>query len=653
MGSVRCLASAFMRPPAPPGQLAFAALEALMVRCLSLGLRRGGGSEVVSALCDAAAKVAAELVGGWRSAVHEEHAAALCALLQLPLLSTERLAAPLLTQLLPLVSAASPRLRELLLAGWAVAPAALLASRTCRPLQSFLTAELRAAGSTTDLCVATVRTLALLEEANRRRNEPVAAEELYNDFVSTHLNVQEDFTLWAGNKAAFTFCAHPFLLSPVAKARLLRFEAAMSMAARVQEARHQQAAQEALAFALPPESPRWLRFLSGELGGQPPPSRRMPAVVPGRLADGALPPDACGIPATLPDWCVLRVRRRSLVADALAEVARQHREDLLKPLRVYFIGEEGVDAGGLKKELFLLLIDELMKPEQRLFCGVASGRLRWIEPDGGAGSMGDDAAQHRWRLVGSLLGLAIYNGVILELHLPQAFFRKLLGAPVSLAHLEEFEPEVARSLRAVLTWSGPGSVEDTFGLTFTALSGVELVEGGSQIAVTEANRERYVSLAVDHALNRVSARAFDALRASFMALCGGLALRLVSPAELEVLVCGTPHLDFHALRTAAHYDGGWDEAHPTIRNFWQVITDQFSLDEQKAFLRFVTGSDRAPIGGLSQLPILISREDDSNRLPTSHTCFSQLCLPEYGSRGKLADRLRTACINAAEGFGLV
>jgi hypothetical protein len=42
---------------------------------------------------------------------------------------------------------------------------------------------------------------------------------------------------------------------------------------------------------------------------------------------------------------------------------------------------------------------------------------------------------------------------------------------------------------------------------------------------------------------------------------------------------------------------------------------------------------------------------DSDRLPTSHTCFNTLLLPEYTSRPKLARLLRTA-INNAEGFGL-
>lgn len=41
----------------------------------------------------------------------------------------------------------------------------------------------------------------------------------------------------------------------------------------------------------------------------------------------------------------------------------------------------------------------------------------------------------------------------------------------------------------------------------------------------------------------------------------------------------------------------------------------------------------------------------ADSLPTSHTCFNSLLLPEYSSKEKLADRLRLAILNA-EGFGL-
>lgn len=77
-----------------------------------------------------------------------------------------------------------------------------------------------------------------------------------------------------------------------------------------------------------------------------------------------------------------------------------------------------------------------------------------------------------------------------------------------------------------------------------------------------------------------------------------------------------------------------------------------SLEERKRFLFFVTGCDRAPMGGLGQLSMRIQRASgDSDRLPTSHTCFNVLLLPEYASEEKLRKVLLTA-IDNAEGFGL-
>ena len=61
---------------------------------------------------------------------------------------------------------------------------------------------------------------------------------------------------------------------------------------------------------------------------------------------------------------------------------------------------------------------------------------------------------------------------------------------------------------------------------------------------------------------------------------------------------------------------------------------------------------RAPVEGLSGLKLTIQRgSPDTDRLPTSHTCFNVLLLPEYSTKEKLRSRLMTAIENA-QGFGL-
>lgn len=89
-----------------------------------------------------------------------------------------------------------------------------------------------------------------------------------------------------------------------------------------------------------------------------------------------------------------------------------------------------------------------------------------------------------------------------------------------------------------------------------------------------------------------------------------------------------------------------------VKWLWEVVREVMDDEEKRRFLKFFTGSDRAPIGGLGNLRCIIQRDGtESNKLPTSHTCFNTLLLPSYKSKEKLTDRLKLAIMNA-EGFGL-
>src|SRR3990167_2848577 len=91
---------------------------------------------------------------------------------------------------------------------------------------------------------------------------------------------------------------------------------------------------------------------------------------------------------------------------------------------------------------------------------------------------------------------------------------------------------------------------------------------------------------------------------------------------------------------------------PLCSNLWSVL-HSLTAEEKKLFLFFTTGSDRAPIGGLSKLKfIVVKHGDDSDKLPQAHTCFNVLLLPNYATIEKLRDRLLLA-INNATGFGML
>ena len=86
-----------------------------------------------------------------------------------------------------------------------------------------------------------------------------------------------------------------------------------------------------------------------------------------------------------------------------------------------------------------------------------------------------------------------------------------------------------------------------------------------------------------------------------------------------------------------------------VKWLWEIV-GEFDTNEKRHFLKFFTGSDRAPIGGLGNLRCIIQRDGmDSNKLPTSHTCFNTLLLPSYRSRAHMAARLRLAILNSEVG----
>ncbi|CAF1636563.1 unnamed protein product, partial [Didymodactylos carnosus] len=54
------------------------------------------------------------------------------------------------------------------------------------------------------------------------------------------------------------------------------------------------------------------------------------------------------------------------------------RDDLKKKLRVTFIGEVGLDMGGLTKEWFLLIIRNIFLPDYGMFTYNESSNVYWF-----------------------------------------------------------------------------------------------------------------------------------------------------------------------------------------------------------------------------------------------------------------------------------
>lgn len=356
----------------------------------------------------------------------------------------------------------------------------------------------------------------------------------------------------------------------------------------------------------------------------------------------------------------IKVRRDNLLHDSF-EFFSTHEEELKKAIRVEFIGEPGIDAGGLKKEWFLLLVRELFDPTLGLFTEDEESGYCWFN------TVSSQPLKF-YKLTGVALGLALYNSTNLDINFPPGMFKRLLGCPYNLKDFTKMWPSYGRSLQALLDYEGD-DFESTFGLTFSVTRPLEnggvqeepIASNGLNRPVTKSTRSEYVRRVVAYYMEGSVKRQFEPLKQGFYKVLGSNALTLFQPEEIELLIRGSDEpLDIPTLRAVTRYKN-WDDKTgsagepdnaPVIKWFWEYF-ETLPRQDQQRLLMFVTGSDRVPAMGIATMSFKITRlyGGDSHRFPTAHTCFNELCLYEYKSKDKLIAMLERA-ISESEGFGL-
>ncbi|CDJ46668.1 hypothetical protein EBH_0067780 [Eimeria brunetti] len=263
-------------------------------------------------------------------------------------------------------------------------------------------------------------------------------------------------------------------------------------------------------------------------------------------------------------------------------------------------------------------------------------------------------AREYW-LTGLLASIAVYNDILMPLSLPLVVYKRLQGYDVSLEDLSDVFPDELNSFEKLLEIEDEAEFNAAFeGMTFTVDEGlettIELKPKGKEIQLTLANRKEFVELYTKYLLVTSVEWQFSFFKRGFQLMASPL-LGSLTGAELQLLLCGTPELNFEELRASCRYEG-YSPDEPYIQSLWEILFS-FDIFQKQNFLKFVTGSERSPAFGLKELRLSVNKNgaEPTERLPTAFTCFCTLLLPHYASKNKL-QRLLTTAIEASEGFGL-
>uniref|UniRef100_A0A183C5Q1 HECT-type E3 ubiquitin transferase n=1 Tax=Globodera pallida TaxID=36090 RepID=A0A183C5Q1_GLOPA len=359
---------------------------------------------------------------------------------------------------------------------------------------------------------------------------------------------------------------------------------------------------------------------------------------------------------SVPNHVKIAVTRNNIFEDSFQEIMRKNPFDLRRRLYIQFKGEDGLDYGGIAREWFFLLSHDVLNPMYCLFMYANSSNYSlqinlasFVNPD----------HLKYFEFIGRFIAMALFHGKFIYSGFTLPFYKKMLNRKITLKDLESVDTEFYNSI----VWIRDNDIDECdmelyFVVDYDLLGEVkthELKEGGTNIAVTEANKNEYIELLVEWRFNRGIEQQTVAFFNGFTSVFPLQWLQYFDERELELLLCGMQEIDVDDWQRNTAYRHYAVQSKQVIW-FWQFVR---SLDQEKRskLLQFVTGTCRVPVGGFSELigstgPQLfcIERVGKENWLPRSHTCFNRLDLPPYRSYEQLAEKL-TAAIEMTEGFG--
>ncbi|XP_062203891.1 E3 ubiquitin-protein ligase UPL1-like [Phragmites australis] len=359
----------------------------------------------------------------------------------------------------------------------------------------------------------------------------------------------------------------------------------------------------------------------------------------------------------------ISVRRAYILEDSYNQLRMRSPQDLKGRLTVHFHGEEGIDAGGLTREWYQLLSRVIFDKGALLFTTVGNDLTFQPNPN----SVYQTEHLSYFKFIGRVVGKALFDGQLLDAHFTRSFYKHILDAKVTYHDIEAIDPAYYKNLK----WMLENDISDVLDLTFSMdadeeklilyekaeVTDCELIPGGRNIRVTEENKHEYVNRVAEHRLTTTIRPQINAFMEGFNELIPRELISIFNDKELELLISGLPDIDLDDLKANTEYSG-YSIASPVIQWFWEIV-QEFSKEDKARFLQFVTGTSKVPLEGFSALQGISGPQrfqihkayGSTNHLPSAHTCFNQLDLPEYTSKEQLQERLLLAIHEANEGFG--
>ncbi|XP_076824638.1 E3 ubiquitin-protein ligase HACE1-like [Clavelina lepadiformis] len=347
----------------------------------------------------------------------------------------------------------------------------------------------------------------------------------------------------------------------------------------------------------------------------------------------------------------LQVHRNSVFEDSCALMENFNTDKLKQSISIQFVNEEGIGDGVLR-EWFSLLSNEILNPQYCLFTQSSDGCT--FQPCSKSAINPDHLSY--FKFAGRILGLALFHRQLINASFTLSFYKHLLGTKVNYKDVASIDPEYAKNLQWILDNDVTDlGLELTFAVetdVFGAMEEIDLKPNGSNISVTQENKEDYVQLVTELRMTRAIEPQINAFLKGFEEIIPHSLIQIFTESELDLLLSGSPEINIEDWKSITNYSGCYSSDHDVIVWFWSCVANMNNAD-RCLLVRFVTGRSRLPSLVLAHrdLKFMITESaGNEEQLPTASTCMNMLKLPLYQSYDVLEEKLLKAVRLGSYGY---
>uniref|UniRef100_T1IIH2 HECT-type E3 ubiquitin transferase n=1 Tax=Strigamia maritima TaxID=126957 RepID=T1IIH2_STRMM len=362
------------------------------------------------------------------------------------------------------------------------------------------------------------------------------------------------------------------------------------------------------------------------------------------------------------DKLPIKIQRDKLLESSSKATKSFTTADWCKSFEITFIGEQGLDWGGLRREWFEIVCSEIFDPENQLFMRFKDDKQSLVHPNPKRPA---HLKLKHYEFAGKIVGKCLYESALgglyrqlVKARFSRSFLAQLIGLRVHYKYFEQDDPDLYVSKIKYIIENDVEEMELTFteeeySDTGQLLKVEELVTNGARISVTNQNKLQYLDALAQYRLASSVKFEVEAFLKGLSDLIPDSLLSIFDENELELLMCGTGHYSIADFKANHTVSGSSYEFRKVLEWFWTAVSN-FSEEEMARLLQFTTGCSQLPPAGFAELSprYQITAAPTFGNLPTAHTCFNQLCLPDYDTYEQFEKALLLAVNEGTEGFGL-